>query len=69
MVAESERVMRETRMFSRQVDAATLDPGFIASVRKKRALDQREAVEIFGSGGHASSLIAVVLRRAVDVAP
>ena len=69
MVAESERVMRETRMFSRQVDAATLDPGFIASARKKRALDQREAVEIFGSGGHASSLIAVVLRRAVDVAP
>ena len=69
MVAGSERVIRETRMFSRQVDAATLDPGFIASVRKKRALDQREAVEIFGSGGHASSLIAVVLRRAVDVAP
>ena len=69
MVVGSERVMRETRMFSRQVDAATLDPGFIASVRKKRALDQREAVEIFGSGGHASSLIAVVLRRAVDVAP
>jgi len=68
MVAESERVMRETRMFSRQVDAATLDPGFVASVRKKQALDQREAVEIFGSGGHASSVIAVVLRRAGDVA-
>jgi len=24
------------------------DPGFIASVRKKLALDQREAAEIFG---------------------
>jgi len=38
MLAGSERVMRETRMFSRQVDAATVDPAFVASVRTKRAL-------------------------------
>ena len=68
MVAGSERVMRETRMFSRQVDAATVDPAFVASVRRRRALDRREAAEICGGGDNALSLIAVVLRRAGDVA-
>lgn len=68
MLAGSERVMCETRMFSRQVDAATVDPAFVVSVRTKRALDQREAAEICGGGDNALSLIAVVLRRAGDVA-
>jgi HTH-type transcriptional regulator / antitoxin MqsA len=30
-----------------------VDPDFIASVRKKPALDQREAAEIFGGGVNA----------------
>src|SRR5690606_280756 len=47
-LAESERVMREMRTFAKQVNAASVDPAFIASVRKKLALDQREAAEIFG---------------------
>lgn len=53
--AESDRVMREMRAFSRQVNAAIVDPGFIAAVRKKLALDQREAAEIFGGGVNAFS--------------
>ena len=53
--AESDRVMREMRTFSKQVNAAIVDPGFIASVRKKLALDQREAAEIFGGGINAFS--------------
>ncbi|MDP2811514.1 MAG: type II toxin-antitoxin system MqsA family antitoxin [Rhodocyclaceae bacterium] len=53
--AESDRVMREMRTFSRQVNAAIVDPGYIASVRKKLALDQREAAELFGGGVNAFS--------------
>ncbi len=53
--AESERVMREMDAFSRQVNAAIVDPGFITAVRKKLALDQREAAEIFGGGVNAFS--------------
>ena len=53
--AESERVMREMRAFSRQVNAAIVDPEFIVKVRKKLALDQREAAEIFGGGVNAFS--------------
>ncbi len=41
--------------FNRQVNALTVDPDYIASVRKKLALDQREAAEIFGGGGNAFS--------------
>lgn len=52
---ESERVMREMRAFTREVNAAIVDPGFIAAVRKKLALDQREAAEIFGGGVNAFS--------------
>lgn len=53
--AESERAMREMRAFSKQVNASIVDPGFIAGVRKKLALDQREAAEIFGGGVNAFS--------------
>ena len=53
--AESNRVMRDMRAFSQQVNAASVDPRFIASVRKKLALDQREAAEIFGGGVNAFS--------------
>ncbi len=53
--AESDRVMREMRAFSRQVNAGIVDPGFIVRVRKKLQLDQREAAEIFGGGVNAFS--------------
>ena len=53
--AESNRVMREMRAFSKQVNAAIVDPGFITTVRKKLDLDQREAAEIFGGGINAFS--------------
>ena len=41
--------------FSKQVNASLVDPDFIASVRKKLDLDQREAGEIFGGGVNAFS--------------
>ncbi len=41
--------------FQRQVNAAYVDPGYIAKVRKKLDLDQREAAEIFGGGVNAFS--------------
>jgi len=52
---DSERVMREMREFTKQVNAAIVDPEFIVKVRKKLALDQREAGEIFGGGVNAFS--------------
>ncbi|MES2317233.1 MAG: type II toxin-antitoxin system MqsA family antitoxin [Pseudomonadota bacterium] len=53
--AESNRVMREMGAFSKQVNAAIVDPLFITNVRKKLDLDQREAAEIFGGGINAFS--------------
>ena len=53
--AESNRVMREMQAFSKQVNAAIVDPAFITNVRKKLDLDQREAAEIFGGGINAFS--------------
>lgn len=41
--------------FQREVNAGYVDPAFIVSVRKKLALDQREAAEIFGGGVNAFS--------------
>jgi HTH-type transcriptional regulator/antitoxin MqsA len=41
--------------FRRQVNAASVDPVFIASIRKKLNLDQREAAELFGGGVNAFS--------------
>lgn len=52
---ESRRVSAAMLAFNRQINAAAVDPGFIASVRKKLALDQREAAEIFGGGVNAFS--------------
>lgn len=39
----------------RQVNAAYVDPAYIAKVRKKLDLDQREAADIFGGGVNAFS--------------
>lgn len=52
---ESDRVMHEMRTYAKQVNAAIVDPGFITAVRKKLALDQREAAEIFGGDVNAFS--------------
>lgn len=52
---ESRRTMNLMLAFNKQVNASIVDPGFIASVRKKLALDQREAAEIFGGGVNAFS--------------
>jgi len=52
---ESERVSAAMLTFNRQVNARWVDPDFIANVRKKLALDQREAAEIFGGGVNAFS--------------
>ncbi|ULQ47997.1 type II toxin-antitoxin system MqsA family antitoxin [Flagellatimonas centrodinii] len=53
--SESDRVMGAMKAFTRQVNAAAVDPGFIAGVRKKLALDQKTAAEIFGGGVNAFS--------------
>lgn len=53
--SESRRTMELMSAFSKQVNASFVDPAFIASVRKKLDLDQREAGEIFGGGVNAFS--------------
>lgn len=53
--AESKRSMQMMLEFTKQVNASIVDPAFIVSVRKKLALDQREAAEIFGGGVNAFS--------------
>ena len=52
---ESRRTMNLMLAFNKQVNASIVDPEFIASVRKKLDLDQREAGEIFGGGVNAFS--------------
>lgn len=53
--AESTRTSSMMLDFNKQVNASIVDPEFIVSVRKKLALDQREAAEIFGGGVNAFS--------------
>jgi HTH-type transcriptional regulator/antitoxin MqsA len=52
---ESARVSALMLQFNRQVNASIVDPEFISKVRKRLALDQREAAEIFGGGVNAFS--------------
>ena len=52
---ESKRVSAAMLEFNKQVNASTVDPSFIARVRKKLALDQRQAAAIFGGGVNAFS--------------
>ena len=54
-LAESTRASAQMLAFNREVNGAIVDPEFIASVRTKLALDQREAAEIFGGGVNAFS--------------
>lgn len=52
---ESARTSAMMLEFNKQVNASIVDPEFIARVRKRLALDQREAAEIFGGGVNAFS--------------
>ena len=52
---ESKRVSAAMLEFNKEVNASIVDPGFIARVRKKLALDQRQAAAIFGGGANAFS--------------
>lgn len=54
-MGESTRTSTLMLEFNKQVNASIVDPGFIARVRKKLALDQKEAAEIFGGGVNAFS--------------
>jgi len=54
-MAESMRVSALMLEFNKQVNASIVNPEFIANVRKKLDLDQREAAEIFGGGINAFS--------------
>ena len=54
-MAESMRVSALMLEFNKQVNASIVNPEFIANVRKKLNLDQREAAEIFGGGINAFS--------------
>jgi HTH-type transcriptional regulator/antitoxin MqsA len=52
---ESARVSAVMLEFNKTVNANAVDPAYIASVRKKLHLDQREAAELFGGGVNAFS--------------
>ncbi len=54
-MGESVRIGALMIEFNKQVNAAIVDPDFIAKVRKLLRLDQREAAEIFGGGVNAFS--------------
>ena len=53
--AESKRIMALMQEFNQQVNAAIVDPQFIAEVRKQLNIDQREAARLFGGGVNAFS--------------
>jgi len=53
--SQTKRVMDLMLAFNKQVNAASVDPSYITTVRKKLDLDQREAAEIFGGGVNAFS--------------
>jgi HTH-type transcriptional regulator/antitoxin MqsA len=52
---QGDRYSELVGMHQRQVNAAFVAPSFITDIRKKLALDQREAAEIFGGGVNAFS--------------
>jgi HTH-type transcriptional regulator/antitoxin MqsA len=53
--AESTKVSASMLTFNKQVNASIIDPSFIAKVRKKLALNQQEAADVFGGGVNAFS--------------
>ena len=52
---QGDRYSEKIGAFRREINAAYIDPKYIAQVRKKLDLDQREAAEIFGGGLNAFS--------------
>jgi HTH-type transcriptional regulator/antitoxin MqsA len=52
---QGDRYSELVGLFQRQVNAAFVDPGYIAKVRRKLDLDQRQAAELFGGGVNAFS--------------
>lgn len=54
-MSESIRIGPLMLEFNKQVNASLVDPGFIAAVRRKLSLGQREAGELFGGGVNAFS--------------
>ena len=50
-----DRYSTSTGLFQRQVNSAYVDPDYIARVRRKLDLDQRQAAELFGGGVNAFS--------------
>lgn len=54
-IGEARRVGALVDAFNREVNARLVDPGFIAGVRRKLQLDQREAAALFGGGVNAFS--------------
>ena len=53
--AESVRASAAMLDFNKRVNAAMVDPAFISRVRRKLALDQKQAAAIFGGGVNAFS--------------
>jgi HTH-type transcriptional regulator/antitoxin MqsA len=51
----SEQYTTQAQALHKRVNASIVDPAFIVRVRKKLALDQRQAGEIFGGGVNAFS--------------
>jgi HTH-type transcriptional regulator / antitoxin MqsA len=54
-IDEGRRASNLMLEFNKQVNASIVDPEYIAGVRKKLGLDQREAAQIFGGGVNAFS--------------
>ena len=52
---EARRVTAAMLDFNKQVNASIVDPAWIARIRKKLALDQRQAAATFGGGPNAFS--------------
>lgn len=51
----SRMISAKMNAFVKQINSNSIDPSFISAVRKKLALDQREAATIFGGGANAFS--------------
>lgn len=50
-----EHYSKQVAAFVRKVNAEEVDPQFIATIRKRFNLDQRQAAEMFGGGANAFS--------------
>lgn len=53
--AQGDRYSELVGLFQRKVNAERIDPEYIAKVRRKLDLDQRQAAELFGGGVNAFS--------------